>query len=81
MFAHLNSYSMFILGFRSYAMSGLIFLQASDILNRDQLINMTRTSYDREVIKRDGPSTQINVENIKGKCSVLSLKCYCTCTY
>ena len=62
-------------------MSGPIFIQPSDIPNRDQMINTTRCSYDREVIKRDGPSTQLSLENIKGKCSVLSLKHYCTCNF
>jgi hypothetical protein len=29
-------------------------------------------------VKRDGPSTQITLDNIQGKCSVLSVKHFCT---
>ena len=45
------------------------------------MIVTTKCTYEREVIKRDGPATQLSVEKIKGKCSVLSLKQYCTCTF
>ncbi|CAF4674713.1 unnamed protein product [Rotaria sp. Silwood1] len=62
----------------SYCISGPVFIQPSDILNRDQLIITAKCSYEREVIKRDGPSTQFKLHNIQGKCSVLSLKHFCT---
>ncbi|CAF1429645.1 unnamed protein product, partial [Rotaria sordida] len=62
----------------SYCLSGPVFIQPSDIINRDQLIITAKCSYEREVIKRDGPSTQITLNNIQGKCSVLSLKHFCT---
>jgi hypothetical protein len=60
-------------------LSGPLFIRPCDIANRDQLIVTTKSSYDREVIKRDGSNTQISTENITGKCSVLSLKHYCAC--
>ncbi|CAF3168382.1 unnamed protein product [Rotaria socialis] len=62
----------------SYCLSGTVFIQPSDITNRDQLIVTAKCRYEREVIKRDGPSTQISLDNIQGKCSVLSLKHFCT---
>lgn len=58
--------------------SGPMFIQPFDIPNRDQLITTTKCSYAREVMKRDGPSTQISLMDIDGKCSVLSLKHFCT---
>ncbi|CAF3259191.1 unnamed protein product, partial [Rotaria sp. Silwood2] len=61
-----------------YCISGPVFIQPSDIINRDQLIIAAKCSYERELIKRDGPSTQITLNNIQGKCSVLSLKHFCT---
>jgi hypothetical protein len=62
----------------SYCISGPVFIQPSDIPNRDQLIITSKCSYEREVVKRDGPSTQILLNDIKGKCSVFSLKHFCT---
>ncbi|CAF3919770.1 unnamed protein product [Adineta steineri] len=62
----------------SYCLSGPVFIQPSDIINREQLIVLSKCLYEREVFKRDGPSTQISLNNIKGKCSVLSLKHFCT---
>jgi hypothetical protein len=74
----IKEYSTFFFVLSSYCLSGPIFIQPSDIPNRDQLITTTKCSYEREVIKRDGSSTQITLNNIKGKCSVLSLKHFCT---
>ncbi|UJR20847.1 hypothetical protein I4U23_023957 [Adineta vaga] len=62
----------------SYYLSGPVFIQPSDINNREQLIVTSKCFYEREVIKRDGPSTQIALHNIRGKCSVLSVKHFCT---
>ena len=63
---------------RNYCLSGPVFIQPSDIQNREQLIVTTKCSYEREVFKRDGPSTQVKFNQIQGKCSVLSLKHFCT---
>lgn len=49
------------------------------MINRDQLIITTKSTYEREVFKCDGLNKDISVENIKGKCSVLPLKHYSTC--
>jgi len=68
---------LFFLIFSSYCLSGPVFIQPSDIPNREHLIITSKCSYEREVIKRDGPSTQITLNDIKGKCSVLSLKHFC----
>lgn len=55
-----------------------MFIQPSEIPNREQLIVTSKCSYERELLKQDGPSTSITLNNIKGKCSVLSLKHFCT---
>ncbi|CAF3824420.1 unnamed protein product [Adineta steineri] len=62
----------------SYIISGPPFIGLCDITNRDQLITTTKSSYAREVFKCDNLYKQISIENIKGKCSVLSLKHYTT---
>ncbi|CAF1064000.1 unnamed protein product [Adineta ricciae] len=62
----------------SYHVSGPVFIQPSDINNREQLIITSKCFYEREVIKRDGPSTQVSLNNMRGKCSVLSVKHFCT---
>lgn len=76
-FSHINNI-IHICFFSSYCLSGPIFIQPSDINNRDHLIVASKCSYEREIIKRDGPSTQIFLNNVQGKCSVLSLKHFCT---
>ncbi len=63
----------------SYTISGPLFIRPCDIINRDQLIITTKSSYEQEVFKCDGSNKEISVENIKGKCSILSLKHYRTC--
>ena len=63
----------------SYIISGPVFIRPSDITNREQLIVTTKATYEREVLKCDGSNREISLENIKGKCSVLSLKHYCSC--
>ncbi len=70
---------IFFLLWSSYTISGPLFIRQSDVTNRDQLIITTKSTYEREVLKCDGPNHEISVENIKGKCSVLSLKHYSTC--
>lgn len=65
--------------FSSYAISGPVFIRPAEISNRSQLIVTTKASYEREVIKCDGSNRQISVENIQGRCSVLSLRHFCTC--
>ncbi|CAF2917299.1 unnamed protein product [Rotaria sp. Silwood2] len=62
----------------SYAINGPLFIRPCDVTSREQLIITTKSSYEREVLKCDGSNRQILVENIIGKCSVLSLKHYCT---
>ncbi|CAF3715671.1 unnamed protein product [Rotaria sordida] len=62
----------------SYTINGPLFIRLCDITNREQLIIATKCSYEREVFKCDGLNRQILVENIIGKCSVLSFKHYCT---
>jgi hypothetical protein len=69
----------FSFSLRSYIINGPVFIRLCDIPNRDQLIVTTKSSYEREVVKCDGSNTQISAENITGKCSILSLKHYCTC--
>ncbi|CAF0886930.1 unnamed protein product, partial [Didymodactylos carnosus] len=61
-----------------FSMCGPLFIRPSDIINREQLILTTKPNYEREVLKRDNSNTIITVTNIIGKCSVLSLKHYCT---
>ena len=68
----------YFLCFSSYCLSGPNFIQPSEIPNREQLIVISKCCYEREVVKRDGPSTQVNLNDIQGKCSVLSLKHFCT---
>ncbi|CAF1185958.1 unnamed protein product [Rotaria magnacalcarata] len=62
----------------SYIIIGPLFIRPCDITNREQLIVTTKSSYEREVLKCDSSRKEITVENIIGKCSVLSLKHYCT---
>jgi hypothetical protein len=63
----------------SYIINGPLFIRPCDITNRDQLIITTKSSYEREVFKCDDSNKEISVENLKGKCSVLSFKHYSTC--
>ncbi len=65
--------------FSLYILNGPVFIQPADVINRDQLIITTKSSYEREVFKCDGLNKEISVQDIKGKCSVLSLKHYSTC--
>jgi hypothetical protein len=65
----------------SYTISGPLFIRPCDVTNRDQLIITTKSSYEREVLKCDGANREISVANIKGKCSVLSIKHYCSCKF
>ncbi|CAF3490377.1 unnamed protein product [Rotaria sp. Silwood1] len=62
----------------SYTINGPLFIRPCDITNRERLIITTKSSYEHEIFKCDGLNRQILVENIIGKCSVLSLKHYCT---
>ncbi|CAF1411121.1 unnamed protein product [Adineta ricciae] len=62
----------------SYIINGSAFIRSCDIPNRNQLIVTTKTSYVQEVVKCDNLNKEISVDNIKGKCSVLSLKQYRT---
>jgi len=73
----LNFDFLFLLS--TYIINGPLFIRPCDITNRDQLIITTKASYEREVFKCDGSNKEISVEDIKGKCSVLSLKHYSTC--
>ncbi|UJR28717.1 hypothetical protein I4U23_009946 [Adineta vaga] len=63
----------------SYIINGPVFIRPYDIINRNQLIITTKSSYVQEVFKCDGFNKEILVKNIKGKCSVLPLKFYRTC--
>lgn len=64
---------------RSYVINGPIFIRPNEITKQEQLIKLSKSSYEREVLKYDGSQREISVENIQGKCSVLSLQQYCTC--
>ena len=63
----------------SYRICGSIFIRFNDILKREQLINTTRASYERELFKCDELRKTVSIDDIQGKCSVLSVAHYTTC--
>jgi protein polybromo-1 len=62
----------------SYIINGPVFFRPNDITNREQLITTTKSSYEQEVVKYDGSNKEISVDDLQGKCSILSLRHYLT---